>query len=85
MDNQETYIVMGHQIKPFSTSGDYNMVMGKTPAGMQGPPPHIHKKYNEVFYIMEGEMEFTLNGKSKWVSSGEMGDIPSGCLPTFVI
>ena len=51
---------------------------------MQGHPPHIHRKYNEFFYIMEGEMEFILDGKSKRVRSGEMADIPSGCLHTFV-
>ena len=83
MENQSTYIVMGHQVTPFATTGDYNLVMGITPGGMQGPPPHIHKKYDEVFFIMEGEMEFFLDGKSKSVSKGEMVDIPSGCLHTF--
>jgi mannose-6-phosphate isomerase-like protein (cupin superfamily) len=83
MENQETLMVMGHRITPLNTSGDFNMVMGATPAGMQGPPPHIHRKYNEVFFVIEGEMEFTLDGISRSVGKGEMVDIPSGCLHTF--
>lgn len=83
MKSQEAFVVMGHQITPFKTTGDYNLVMGVTPSGMQGPPPHIHRKYNEVFFVMEGEMEFTLDGNSKTVGKGEMVDIPSGCLHTF--
>ena len=83
MENQSTYIVMGHQVTPFATTGDYNLVMGITPGGMQGPPPHIHRKYNEVFFITEGELEFTLDGESISVGRGEMVDIPSGCLHTF--
>ncbi len=74
---------MGHQVTPFATTGDYNLVMGITPGGMQGPPPHIHRKYNEVFFITEGELEFTLDGESISVGRGEMVDIPSGCLHTF--
>ena len=83
MTNQSTFIVLGHQVTPFATTGDYNFVMGITPGGMQGPPPHIHKKYDEVFFVMEGEMEFSLDGTSKTVRKGEIVDIPSGCLHTF--
>ncbi|MFZ9004936.1 MAG: cupin domain-containing protein [Robiginitalea sp.] len=83
MKDQLTYMVLGHQVTPFDTSGDYNLVRGKTPGGMQGPPPHIHRKYDEVFFVMEGEMEFILDGNSISVGKGQMVDIPSGCLHTF--
>ena len=50
---------------------------------MQGPPPHIHRTYNEVFFIIDGEMEFMLDGTLRTVHAGEMVDIPIGCLHTF--
>ena len=84
MKTNTTYIVMGHQVTPFTTSGDYNLVMGRTPAGMQGPPPHIHRTFNEVFFVTEGSLDFVLDGRVQKVQAGEMVDIPSGCLHTFV-
>lgn len=83
MSDTTTYIVMGHRVTPCHTSGDYDLVMGVTPGGMQGPPPHIHQTYNEVFVVMKGEMEFVLDGISRRVGAGDMVDIPPGCLHTF--
>ncbi len=28
-----------------------------------GPPPHIHSREDETFYVLEGEYEFTLGGE----------------------
>ena len=27
-----------------------------------GPPPHVHSREEEGFYILEGEITFTING-----------------------
>ncbi len=83
MKSITSFIVMGHEVTPIATSGDYDLAMGVTPGGMPGPPPHIHQTYNEVFLVTEGEMEFVLDGEARKVTAGEMVDIPSGCLHTF--
>ena len=33
-----------------------------------GPALHIHPKGSETFYIVEGDYEFILDGKSVWVN-----------------
>lgn len=83
MKNNTTKWVLGHKITTYDTAGDYDMMMAETPAHMQGPPPHYHNNFKESFLIVEGEMEFFINGKVKTVKAGELVDIPSKTLHTF--
>ncbi len=59
------------------------MVIGETPAHVPGPPPHYHNSMSEVFVVMEGEMDFVVNGKPRKVVAGESVDLPPGTLHTF--
>jgi len=83
MNQLSTNWVLGHKVTPYQTTGNYNLVKGESPAGAQGPPPHIHKKYEEVFFILHGQMEFVLDGRQSTVTAGELVNIPAGCLHTF--
>lgn len=75
--------VLGHKVTPHETSGDYDLVMGETPPKVQGPPPHLHHSFKEVFLVVEGEMEFVSNGETKTVTAGESLDIPPKSIHTF--
>ena len=75
--------VLGHKISPVEVSGDYDMVIGETPPNVQGPPPHFHSGLNEVFMVLEGEMEFVLNGVPKKIRQGESVDLPPNVVHTF--
>lgn len=63
--------VLGHKIKPQQVSGDYDLVIGETPAQTPGPPPHHHNTFHEVFLVTQGEMEFMVDGKVTKVKNGE--------------
>ena len=39
------------------TSGAFVLVEAVVPPG-NGPPPHIHSREDEAFYILEGELQF---------------------------
>lgn len=41
------------------TGGAYALLEQQIPAG-SGPPLHVHRHETEIFYILEGEFEFTL-------------------------
>lgn len=44
------------------TGGAYVLTEAKVyPGG--GPPPHIHRREDEAFYILEGELTFTVGGQ----------------------
>ncbi len=83
MKNNQTLWILGHKVTLLPTSGNYDLALFETPAKTQGPPPHTHNEYEEAFVILEGEMEFFINGKlsseftdkleGKQLSKGFMG------------
>lgn len=43
-----------------------------------GPPPHIHRREDETFQVLEGEYEFTVGGKSFVAEKGTTIFAPRG-------
>jgi mannose-6-phosphate isomerase-like protein (cupin superfamily) len=83
MKNNKNLWVLGHQISPQKVTGEYDMVIGETPPNVPGPPPHFHTKFNELFLVLEGEMEFLIDGQIERISQNESIDIPPNVLHTF--
>ena len=83
MKNNQTIWVLGHKITLHPTSGNYDLAVIESPPEAKGPPPHMHKNYDESFLILEGELEFTINGEQKICKAGDSLDVPSGTLHTF--
>ncbi len=83
MTTENTRWVLGHKVTPYDTSGDYDLMMAETPPQVPGPPPHLHHSYKESFLIIEGEMEFFVDGKTTVVAAGNAIDIPPNTLHTF--
>lgn len=75
--------VLGHQVTSYETSGDYDLMLAVTPPHVQGPPPHLHNSFKESFLIIEGEMEFFVDGEIMKIGAGESVDIPPKTLHTF--
>lgn len=83
MKINKTKWVLGHKITTHDTTGDYDLMEAVSPPKVQGPPPHLHHNFKESFLIIEGEMEFFVNGKTMVVKAGESVDIPPLTLHTF--
>jgi len=83
MEKHTTRWVLGHKITTFSPTGNYDLMVGETPAKVQGPPPHLHYSYSESFLVLEGEMEFFMDGETTIVKAGEFVDLPPQALHTF--
>ena len=64
-----TILISGEQ-----TSGRYTMIDMLVPAG--GPPPHRHD-FEEIFYILEGELEITFRDELHHVGPGQTVNIPA--------
>ncbi len=64
-----TILVSGEQ-----TGGRYTMIDMLVPAG--GPPPHRHA-FEEIFYILEGELEITFRDEVHHVGPGHTINIPA--------
>lgn len=51
--------------------------------GLPGPPMHVHHREDESFYVLEGEMEVTVNGETAMAVAGTFFHIPRGTPHTF--
>lgn len=83
MTKLQTKWVLGHKVTPFFTEGDYDLMMAETPPQVPGPPPHSHNSYKEFFLIIEGEMEFMVNGEIRVLKAGESMNVAPNTLHTF--
>jgi quercetin dioxygenase-like cupin family protein len=48
-----------------------------------GPPPHVHEREDEVFYILEGEFEFMAGDDTIHASPGSVVYGPRGIVHTY--
>jgi quercetin dioxygenase-like cupin family protein len=51
-----------------------------TAAPQSGPPPHIHYREDETYYILEGEFEFLDNERTFVAGAGSLVYLPKGRL-----
>ncbi|GAA1559103.1 nitroreductase/quinone reductase family protein [Brevibacterium picturae] len=57
------------------TAGRFALIDMLVPAG-GGPPPHRHD-FEEMFYILEGQIDITFRGETTIVNAGEVVNIPA--------
>jgi quercetin dioxygenase-like cupin family protein len=48
-----------------------------------GPPPHIHRREDEAFYVLEGTITFTVNGQRVVAGPGTFLQAPRNIPHTF--
>ena len=57
------------------TNGRYALIDMLIPAG-GGPPPHRHD-FEEMFHVLEGEVEVTIRGETSKANTGETVNVPA--------
>lgn len=57
------------------TAGRYALIDMLVPAG-GGPPPHRHD-FEEMFYVLEGQIDINFRGETTVVNAGEVVNIPA--------
>ena len=48
-----------------------------------GPPPHIHSREEESFYVLEGTVTFQVGDKKLTATAGDFANMPIGSLHSF--
>jgi quercetin dioxygenase-like cupin family protein len=64
------------------TNGAYALIQATVPAG-SGPPPHIHRREDEAFFVLEGQITFEVDGRTVAAAGGDWITLPKGTLHTF--
>src|SRR5438270_13659722 len=64
------------------TGGKYAVWEAIVPPG-GGPPPHVHSREDEGFYVLEGEITLTVNGERVVAAAGTFANMPAGTPHSF--
>jgi quercetin dioxygenase-like cupin family protein len=65
-----------------NTNGKYAVWEAIVPPG-GGPPPHVHSREEEGFYVLEGEVVITVDGKRMVATAGMFANLPVGSTHSF--
>ena len=66
------------------TQGKFALIEAVARRG-NDPPPHIHNREEEAFYVLEGEMTFSVGGQTIKATPGTMVCLPREVAHSFVI
>jgi mannose-6-phosphate isomerase-like protein (cupin superfamily) len=69
--------------KATQTNGYWSMIEYVLPPSLPAPAPHYHKKTQEMFYVLEGTLQFTLDGQTIDAPSGTLVVVPQEAVHTF--
>jgi mannose-6-phosphate isomerase-like protein (cupin superfamily) len=72
-----TFLVTGDE-----SGGAYFAMEALVPPG-GGPPPHIHTREDETFYLLAGQLEFLLGDEIVMAGPGDFVNVPRGTVHRF--
>ena len=75
----DTYTIL---VRGADTAGRYCLIDMHVPPG-GGPPPHRHD-FEEMFSLLEGELDFTFRGRTTTIRAGSTVNIPANAPHSFV-
>ena len=65
------------------TGGDFSLMERTLPPGGRRPPAHRHVNCSEAFFVLDGQISFTLDGQDLTGGPGDFLLVPRGAAHTF--
>lgn len=65
------------------TGDAFAVIEYRMAARTPGPPPHLHRRTDEAFHVLEGDMTFHLADRSVGAGPGDFVLVPRGVVHTF--
>lgn len=65
------------------TGGAFSISETTLPAGMAGPPPHVHERLTDTFYVLEGSLRVQVGSRELTAPAGSFVLVPPGVAHTF--
>lgn len=60
-----------------------SMIVGALAPGLTGPPPHLHRGFDELYLVLEGELELRIGDRLARLGPGDSAHVPAGTVHTF--
>lgn len=86
LDNSYWYLghLMSVLISTEQTQGAFSLIHGFEIRGLE-PPPHTHTREDESFYLLSGEMEFTVGDNMFFAKAGNWMFLPRDIQHSFQV
>jgi mannose-6-phosphate isomerase-like protein (cupin superfamily) len=65
------------------TGGSFYLGEGVFQPGFPGPPPHVHERLHDMFYVLEGTLTMRLGDETFDLGPGSFVCVPPGTIHTF--
>ncbi len=65
------------------TAGGFFLSESTIAAGFPGPPPHVHDRLHDMFYVLEGTLTVRLGEEEREAPPGTFVCVPPGTVHTF--
>ncbi|MGE5176726.1 MAG: cupin domain-containing protein [Hyphomicrobiales bacterium] len=65
------------------TGGVCTVWEGRVPPGQVGAGPHLHRRQDELFYVLEGEISLRIGEETRTAPSGTFAFVPRGTVHGF--
>ena len=75
--------VMAFKAVAAQTGGDFSLMERTLPPGGRKPPAHRHVNCSEAFFVLDGAIAFTLDGRDVTGGPGDFLLVPRGAAHTF--
>lgn len=84
VDESDNLFVLGETLRPLLTNamGSSLEIFDTSGPAEGGPPPHCHP-WEEVYVVLDGELEVTVDGDSHVLKSGGVAHIPGGVTHSY--
>lgn len=66
------------------TNGSLAVIEERAPRGYT-TPPHVHRREDETLFVIEGTLEYTIDGTAATVTAGEAAFLPRGVPHNFAV
>lgn len=79
LESTENLFVLGEALRPLLTNemGSSVEIFDTSGPAAAGPPPHFHP-WEEVYVVLEGELEVIVDGESHVLKPGGVAHVPAG-------
>ena len=79
VDSSDKLFVLGETLRPLLTNamGSSLEIFDTSGPADAGPPPHDHP-WEEVYVVLDGELEVTIEGESHVLEPGSVAHVPAG-------
>ena len=65
------------------TNGSFYLGEAVVQPGFPGPPPHLHERLHDMFYVLDGTLSMLLGDETIEIPAGSFVRVPPGVVHTF--